>query len=410
MTLLTEATRIEQGSAKMAWFGPQGSGKTMTATQVAIGLAHTFHKDAPVAFFDTEKGSDFAKPIFDAEGIKMLRVKSRAFSDLLDAAKEAEQAGCCALIVDSMSHVWAELMESFCRKRKISRIQFEHWRELKQTWRDWTDLMLNSRVHMLVCGRAGKEYEYQENEETGKKELISLGAKFRAEGEFGYEPDVLCELWTERAEGAKRGSHLVHKGIVLKDRSWKVNGLEFVWKDRSGYRKGDYRLVYKTFEPYFGFLSIGGEHHAISAERNSDGMFGDNNGDSAYYHKQRMKTATLEDWDASMELMFPGSAALMKRNRAVVGEAITGVRSRTRLEQYDVNQLQQCVGILMCLEHRLKAEPAATEADLLSHVQMAKEDFRGKPQVTLLEARLQQSVAQVEKVNGAGSQEAGEPF
>jgi hypothetical protein len=30
----------------------------------------------------------------------------------------------------------------------------------------------------------------------------------------------------------------------------------------------------------------------------------------------------------------------------------------------------------------------------------AKEDFRGKPQVTLLEARLQQSVTQVEK--GAG--------
>jgi hypothetical protein len=49
------------------------------------------------------------------------------------------------------------------------------------------------------------------------------------------------------------------------------------------------------------------------------------------------------------------------------------VRSRTRLEQYDVSQLQQCVGILLCLEYRLKAEPAATEADLLSQVQMAKE-------------------------------------
>ena len=64
----------------------------------------------------------------------------------------------------------------------------------------------------------------------------------------------------------------------------------------------------------------------------------------------------------------------------------------------------------MCLEHRLKAEPAATEADPLSHVQMAKEEFRAEPQVTLLEARLQQSVDQVEKVNGAGSQEAGQPF
>lgn len=153
--------------------------------------------------------------------------------------------------------------------------------------------------------------------------------------------------------------------IVLKDRSWKVNGLGFVWKDHSGYRKGEYRLVYKTFEPYFRFLSMGGEHHAISAERNSDEMFRDNNGDSAYYHKQRVKTATLEDWSAGMELM--------KRNRAVVGEAITGVRSQTSLEQYDVNQLQQCVGILMCLKQRMKLEPPAMEDDLLRQVQAAKE-------------------------------------
>jgi hypothetical protein len=124
----------------------------------------------------------------------MLRIKSRAFSICWTRPRKPSRRDVVPLIVDSMSHVWAELMESFCRKPKISSIQFEHWRELKQTWRDWSDLMLNSRVHMLVCGREGKEYEYQENEETGKKELISLGAKFRAR------------------RGAKRGSHLVHKG------------------------------------------------------------------------------------------------------------------------------------------------------------------------------------------------------
>jgi hypothetical protein len=32
---------------------------------------------------------------------------------------------------------------------------------------------------------------------------------------------------------------------------------------------------------------------------------------------------------------------------------------------------QQCVGILICLERRLKAEPAASEADLV-HAQMAR--------------------------------------
>jgi hypothetical protein len=48
-------------------------------------------------------------------------------------------------------------------------------------------------------------------------------------------------------------------------------------------------------------------------------MFGDNNGDSAYYHKKEMKTACLEDWEAGIDLMSPGSAVLMKRNRAIVG-------------------------------------------------------------------------------------------
>jgi len=123
-SLLKEATVNEQGSAKMAWFGPQGSGKTMSALQTAIGLSHNFHKDAPIAFFDTEKGSDFARPICEAEGIKLLRVKSRAFADLLQTLKEAEQQGACSLIVDSMSHVWTEIMDSFCRQKKISRIEF----------------------------------------------------------------------------------------------------------------------------------------------------------------------------------------------------------------------------------------------------------------------------------------------
>jgi len=150
-----------------------------------------------------------------------------------------------------------------------------------------------------------------------------------------------------------------------------------------------------TFEPYFKFLSIGGDHHAIHTERTSDEMFGDN-GDSSVYVRQRMKQACLEDWDATMELMFPGSTAAKKRNRAIVGEAITGVRSRTRLEQFDVAQLQQCVGILMAFERRIKAEPVVEEQAMLELLKLAKEDFRGsaKKETTLLEVMLHKSVDQ----------------
>jgi hypothetical protein len=408
MSLLKEAITNDAGAAKMAWFGPQGSGKTMAATQVAVGLAHHYHKDSPIAFFDTEKGSDFAKTLCDVEGIKLLRVKSRAFADLLEALKEAEQQGACALIIDSMSHVWTELMDSFCRRKKIQRIEFQHWRELKGMWREWVDAMLNTRVHILIAGRAGKEYAYEENEQ-GKKELITTGTKFKAEGEFGYEPDILVELWNEREEGSKRGSHLIHKGIVLKDRSWGLNGREFVWKDKSSYKKGDYQLVYACFEPYFKFLSIGGEHHAIDAERNSDDLFSAENGDSTHYLRARMRQACLEDWDATMELIFPGTAGAMKRARAVIGEAITGVRSRTRLEQYDVNQLQQCVGILMAFERRIKAEPVIEEQAMLELLKLAKEDFRGSSKdTTLLEVMLHKSVNEAKAKGGSGETPA--PF
>lgn len=48
--------------------------------------------------------------------------------------------------------------------------------------------------------------------------------------------------------------------------------------------------------------------------------------------------------------------------------------------------------------------------DLLCQVGMAKKDFRGKPQLTLLEARQRQNVDHVEKVNGADSRDAGQSF
>jgi len=95
MGLLTEA-RNEQAAAKIGAFGGQGSGKTTTCSQIAIGLSLNFHQGAPVAFLDTEKGSDFSRIMFEAEGVKLLRVKSRALKDLLAAIKEAETSVCCA--------------------------------------------------------------------------------------------------------------------------------------------------------------------------------------------------------------------------------------------------------------------------------------------------------------------------
>src|SRR5687767_14838017 len=87
---LLQLAKVEQSAAKIGAFGPGGSGKTTTLSLLAIGLSLTYHNGAPVVFFDTEgAGSDFVKPLFDAEGVPFYNVKSRAFADMRAAHREA---------------------------------------------------------------------------------------------------------------------------------------------------------------------------------------------------------------------------------------------------------------------------------------------------------------------------------
>src|SRR5512138_2923191 len=107
MALLKRAT-VEQAAAKLGIFGPQGSGKTTTAALIAIGLSKTYHGGKPVAFMDTENGSDYLVPIFEAEGVELVVVKSRSFQDMKAMVREAEEMGCCAGLIDSYTHPWQE--------------------------------------------------------------------------------------------------------------------------------------------------------------------------------------------------------------------------------------------------------------------------------------------------------------
>lgn len=265
MGLLKEAVN-ESAFLKCGIFGLNGSGKTRTATEIAIGMAKMLKEKGdtrPVGMYDTEKGSDFLIPIFQKAGIKFLRVKTRSFQDLITFTKEAE-ATCSIALIDSITHVWGELQESFRRKKKISRMEFHHWGPLKEEWAQFTDLFVNSKLHVVLCGRAGYEYETGVNEETGKKEVNRAGSKMKAEGEMGYEPDLLIEMERVRkadATGKKKDKGLVNRAHILKDRTDTMNGMSVDFP------------TFKSFAPIIGFLNIGGTHQGFDASRTSDAMF-----------------------------------------------------------------------------------------------------------------------------------------
>src|SRR3990167_112668 len=128
-------------------------------------------------------------PFFKEWNVPLVVSKSRAFTDLVVGVREAEE-NASVLIIDSVSHFWTEGQESYKKAKNRTRLQFQDWGPIKSTWSTFTDAYLNSAVHVLMCGRAGYEYDYF-TDETGDKQLEKTGTRMKAEGELGYEPSLL---------------------------------------------------------------------------------------------------------------------------------------------------------------------------------------------------------------------------
>lgn len=283
---------------KMGIMGFAGAGKTHTATAVAIGLhkmlVEQLGEAKPVFFLDTETGSDWIKPQFDAAGIELQTAKTRAFKDLMAATLEAERNG-SILIVDSITHFWTEICDSYQKAKKRNRLQFEDWAYLKKEWRRFTDLFINSRLHIILCGRAGYEYDYFEDE-AGKKQLEKTGIRMKAEGEMGYEPSILVLMEREMDLDEKTVFRVAH---VLKDRSTKIDGKSFE------------NPTFASFLPHIKYLNIGGPQLGVDTSRSSEDTIPDD--------KQRhdlgpvRRKIVLDEIKDFMTVQWPGQAAAEKK-------------------------------------------------------------------------------------------------
>lgn len=369
MGILTKAIN-QQGFLKTGIFGDPGSGKTTTASYLAMAISNKLGNKKPIAFFETEAGSDFLVDRFNAEGIELLRVKSHSLADLMEAVKEAEQS-CSVMIVDSITHVWTELVEAKLKamnkvreakaKREnrsfypLDKLEFQHWADVKREWGRWTTLFLNSKLHMIVCGRAGGIWETEKNEETNKREIQKVGTKMKAEADFGYEPSLLIEM-VRVSKGAEPGSGWMHRAIVLKDRTDSINGLSFNFeKPRNGYKAGDWKQTFKPFEPVFKHLSIGGEHLTVDATRTSEGLFPRQDGESQGEHLRQRATIAIEEIEGSMVALWPGQDAGSKAMKAGIVEALFGTRSWTAVQNKKLSELEGAVRVMRKIEAQIKS-------------------------------------------------------
>lgn len=324
MALLKPATN-KMAFAKVGIYGTAGSGKTRTAAEIAIGLHKAIGSKKPIAGFDTEPAFSFVLPLFQKAGIELLVAdESRALTDLMAFMDEAEKS-CDIAIIDSITHVWRDAQESYLsrlnksraaqNKRPIASLEFHHWRPIKAAWAEFTDRFLSSKMHVIVCGRAGNIYEYQDKDDgSGKKELITTGTRMATEKELGYEPSLLIEMVADRDDGK-----IINTAVIQKDRSDTLNGREIPMPN------------YERLKPHFTALNIGGAHFESMDKKNSESMFPEAE-EGGFDGELRARQIWAEEILELMKKHYPAQTVEDKQKRAELMEQFFDTRSWTKVE------------------------------------------------------------------------------
>jgi hypothetical protein len=323
-----------QGYLKAGFLGFNKSGKSWTAALLACGSWKYFGKQGRIAIFDTEQGSEYLVPLIVKEtGQEPLGIRARSFGDLMEVTSELQQGD--IFMVDSITHPWRELCDAYLEqvnearaKKKMprrTRLEFQDWAPIKAKWATWTDWYLNSQVHVIICGRAGFEYENEVNDETGKRELQKVGIKMKTEGEFGFEPSLLVEMERDHQPGDL--AKIVRRATVIGDRFGVIDGATCT------------NPTFAFFEPHLKMLKPGA-HAPVAVDLKTD-MQVDENGDAEFQRNRRERTILCEEITGTLTASYPSQTGADKLARQTLLDKAFQTFSWSKVESLDVEKLRR---------------------------------------------------------------------
>ena len=346
-----QKAQLDNSKFKAAVRGASGSGKTWWATAVAIGLHKHINSKRPIAFWDTENALSYVLPHFQHNSIEVVELKARAFKLANDFFDEAE-ATCDIAIIDSITHVWEELIQSFKERKHKEKLAVWDWGIIKPEYREGVlNRIVNTPLHLIVCGRISDIYEYVQVD--GDKVLTTTGSKMSAEKNTEYEPSLTVELerftmndeeLREAARAQKGGApnlKLIKKYArfrmtVIKDRANVLPGM-FEFEPHQGEFIGPDNEIWNAVKPFCDALNIGGTHVGVNLGVKSTGIF--ESPDTSYQERERQKTILLEEVEAELKTNFGQSKEDKSGLIALLKEAF-GTPSWTAIQGMTLDKIQ----------------------------------------------------------------------
>lgn len=200
MSVFKKATK-SQAKLRAAIFGPSGAGKTFSSLRIATGLAG---KVGRIAVIDTERGS--AAKYADLFQFDVAEPSDKTIESYVETIRQAH--GYDVLVIDSLSHAWAELLTEIDRlaNAKFRGNTWSAWSEGTPKQRRLVDAILDFPGHVIATMRSKTEWQ-STSDGNGKSRPVRVGLAPEQGKGIEYEFDVLFEISPE---------HVVH---VIKDRS-----------------------------------------------------------------------------------------------------------------------------------------------------------------------------------------------
>jgi hypothetical protein len=184
---LKKATKT-QARLRMAIAGVSGSGKTMTAIKVALGLTGAGKR---VAVIDTERGSasKYADLDFDVDD-EFQDFEPRNYIDKMASIVRGGEHD--VIVIDSLSHAWMG-KGGILDQKDGKGDAFGAWRSLTPQHNALVDAILQCPLHVIVTLRAKTEYAIEKNAQ-GKNEVKKLGIGYVQRDGLEFEFDVVGDM------------------------------------------------------------------------------------------------------------------------------------------------------------------------------------------------------------------------